>query len=265
MGHHQTVPCISAHGKNKNEFVVCTDNNPLTYIFSTANLNAAGQRWVAHLTSYNFALEYQKGKDNTVANFLSRMDDRLTEGEVQDYLSKIPYPGVKDVLDNAIMPLVDRAEQGVWPSPGCQNACEEETLDARPARLATTNVIDWKLKQKEEQLIMKNGLLYRQSKQGPIEETVFQFVVPQIHRSAALDGCHHKAVHQGQHRSLFLLQEQFWWPGMAQDLRNRIKKCGRCRKFEAAPPIAPLKPLTCSGPGELLHMDFTSIEETVPL
>ena len=52
---------------------------------------------------------------------------------------------------------------------------------------------------------------------------------------------------------------------MAHDLRNCIKKCGHCKKFEAAPPIAPLKPLTCSGPGELLHVDFTSIEETVPL
>ena len=231
------------------------------------------------------------------------MDDRLMEGEVQDYLSKIPYPGVKAVLDNDVMSLVDRAEQGVQPNPGCQNACQEETLDARPARLATTNVIDWKLKQKEdpvlyqvvkhrkasrgtfkeallkvtdqkattayvkskEQLIMKNGLLYRQSKQGPIEETMFQFVVPQIHRSAALDGCHCEAVHQGQHHSLSLMQERFWWPGMACDLRNCIKKCGHCRKFEAAPPIAPLKPLTCSGPGELLHMDFASIEETVPL
>ena len=57
----------------------------------------------------------------------------------------------------------------------------------------------------------------------------------------------------------------FLWPGMTQDLRNHIKKCGRCRKYEAAPPIAPMKPLTCSGPGELLHVDFTSIEETVPL
>ena len=52
---------------------------------------------------------------------------------------------------------------------------------------------------------------------------------------------------------------------MAHDLRNHIKRCGRCRKFEAAPPIAPMKPLTCSGSGELLHVDFTSIEETVPL
>ena len=54
---------------------------------------------------------------------------------------------------------------------------------------------------------MKNSLLYRQSKQGPFEEIIFQFVVPQIHRSAALDGCHHEAVHQGQRRSLSLMQE----------------------------------------------------------
>ena len=47
---------------------------------------------------------------------------------------------------------------------------------------------------------------------------------------------------------------------MACDLRNRIRKCGHCKKFEAAPPIAPLKPLACSGLGELLHVDFTSIE-----
>ena len=52
---------------------------------------------------------------------------------------------------------------------------------------------------------------------------------------------------------------------MTQDLRNHIKKCGHCRKYEAAPAVAPMKPLTCSGPGELLHVDFTSIKETVPL
>ena len=61
------------------------------------------------------------------------------------------------------------------------------------------------------------------------------------------------------------MQECFWWPGMTRDLRNHIKKCGHCRKYEAALPVAPMKPLTCSGPGELLHVDFTSIEETVPL
>ena len=93
--------------------MVRTDNNPLTYIFTSTNLDAAGQRWVAQLASYNFSLEYQKGKDNTVADFLSQMDERLPKEEVQEYLNQIPYPGVKAVLDNAITLLEERAEQGV--------------------------------------------------------------------------------------------------------------------------------------------------------
>ena len=294
---------LSPYGKNQNEFVVRTDNNPLTYIFSLANLDAAGQRWVAQLASYNFALEYQKGKDNTVADFLSRLDDPLPPGEVRDYLTMIPYPGVKAVLDNYITPLNERAEQGVRHNLDNQGAGQGVTVEARPARLATTNITNWKLEQQKDpilyqavkhrrasrevfkeallkvtdrkavsayvkskdQLVMRNSLLYWQSKLEQTGETVLQFVVPQIHRNAALDGCHREVAHQGQSHSLSLMQEQFWWPGMARDLRNCIRRCSRCKKFEAAPPMAPLRPLACSGPGELLHVDSTSIEETVPL
>ena len=117
----------------------------------------------------------------------------------------------------------------------------------------------------KEHLLIKNGLLYQKTQQGQAGETVFQFVVLQRHRGTALDGCHWEAAHQGQRRSIALMQEHFWWPGMTRDLRNHIKKCSHCRKYEAVPPIVPMKPLTCSGPGELFHVDFTSIEETVPL
>ena len=54
---------------------------------------------------------------------------------------------------------------------------------------------------------MKNSLLYQQSKQGPTRETVLQFVVPKIHRNAALNRCHCEAVHQGHSHSLSLMQE----------------------------------------------------------
>ena len=144
---------LSPYGKNRNEFVVCTNNNPLTYSFSSTNLDAAGQQWVACLTSYNFSLEYQKGKDNTVASFLSQMCEHLPEKEVQEYQNKIPYPGVKAVLDNAIMPIKEQAEQGVRPTPDCQGHCQEETVEARPTRLATTNVTDWKQEQKEDPIL----------------------------------------------------------------------------------------------------------------
>ena len=180
-----------------------------------------------------------------MADFLSHLDDCLLPGEVQDYLNKIPYPGVKAVLDNAITPLTDRAEQGVRPNPDNKKAGQGVTVGARPARLAITNITNWKLEQQEDpvlyqvvkhrkasqetfkeallkvtdrkavsaytkskdQLIMKNGLLYQQSKQGQTQETVLQFVVSQIHRNAALDGCHREAAHQGQSCSLSLMQE----------------------------------------------------------
>ena len=42
-------------------FLVGTDNNPLTCIVSTPNLDATGHHWVSALAKYNFQLEYQKG------------------------------------------------------------------------------------------------------------------------------------------------------------------------------------------------------------
>ena len=77
-----------------------------------------------------------------VADFLSWMNKRLPEEEVQEYLNQISYPGVKVVLDNAITPIEEHAEQGVIPTPDCQGDSQEEAIVARPARLATTNVTD---------------------------------------------------------------------------------------------------------------------------
>ena len=30
-----------------------------------------------------------------------------------------------------------------------------------------------------------------------------------------MNGCHQDAGHQGQQQTLYLLHDQFWWPGMA--------------------------------------------------
>ena len=66
----------------------------------------------------------------------------------------------------------------------------------------------------KEQLLTKNALLYRKTQQGQADKIMFQFVVPQKHRGATLDSCHQEAAHEGQCRSIALMQECFWWPGM---------------------------------------------------
>ena len=42
-------------------FLVKTDNNPLTYIMTTPNMDAMGHQWVGAIAKFNFQLEYQKG------------------------------------------------------------------------------------------------------------------------------------------------------------------------------------------------------------
>ena len=208
-------------------------------------------------------------------------------------------PGVKAILDNAVEPIESRAEAGTQP---LQTALTE-ALEARPARLSTVHVTDWKKAQKEDpvlyqvvknlkapreqfkealkpliekklvwdyvkmkdRLVLKDGLLYLKTYEGKAKEVLFRFVVPKAHRSKALDGYHRETAHQGQKRSLSLLSEHFWWPGMSHELVKCVKMCPHCRKFEAALPKAKLQPLPCSGPGEILHIDFTSIEESVDL
>ena len=81
------------------------------------------------------------------------MNECLPEEEVQEYLNQIPYPGVKAVLNNAITPIKECAEQGVRPSPDCQDVHQGAVVGARPARLATTNVTEWKQEQKEDPVL----------------------------------------------------------------------------------------------------------------
>ena len=54
-------------------FDMYTGNNPLTYILSTAKLDAMGHRWVASLGPYNFALNYKPGKLNCDVDALSHI------------------------------------------------------------------------------------------------------------------------------------------------------------------------------------------------
>ena len=53
-----------------NTFNVYMDNNLLTYILASVQLDATGQHWVASLANYNFILNYKSGKMNVDANAL---------------------------------------------------------------------------------------------------------------------------------------------------------------------------------------------------
>lgn len=63
-------------------FVVYTDNNPFTYVRTTAKINAAGHRWVAELADYHFTIHYHSEKNNNDADGLSWMPL-----DIEDYMN----------------------------------------------------------------------------------------------------------------------------------------------------------------------------------
>ena len=88
-------------------FTMQTDNNLLTYILTTPNLDALGHRWVAALAGYDMSLEYLKGTDNKVTNSLSRVQDRLSEEETRQILDK---DTVKELLNCSALSNTPRGE-----------------------------------------------------------------------------------------------------------------------------------------------------------
>ena len=72
-------------------------------------------------------------------------------------------------------------------------------------------------------------------------------------------------MHQGHDHTLSLLQECFWWPGMAKQMRQVIIACKCCLQYEGGTPKAPLCPIVATAPLDLLHVDFASIETMMEL
>lgn len=63
------------------KFEVRTDNNPLTYVLTSAKLDATGHRWLAALSTYDFSLKYRSGVQNIDADALSRRPHPTTTQE----------------------------------------------------------------------------------------------------------------------------------------------------------------------------------------
>ena len=104
-------------------------------------------------------------------------------------------------------------------------------------------------------------ILYRKSysDNSSSKKVLWQLVVPKAHRSRALAGCH-DVGHQGRMRTLSLLRERFFWPGMQTEATQYLLQCTRCFRRKALSQVAPLQPIHVAQPLELVHMDYLSLE-----
>ncbi|KAJ7986493.1 hypothetical protein DPEC_G00340450 [Dallia pectoralis] len=81
-------------------FTVRTDNNPLTYVLSTAKLSAVGHRWLSALSTYDFDVKYRPGRHNIDADLLSR---NMTDESSEEW-ETIPQSGVRSICKRICIP-----------------------------------------------------------------------------------------------------------------------------------------------------------------
>ena len=271
-------------------FLVKTDNNPLMYIKTTPNLDATGHHWVGALAKFNFWLEYQKGQDNTVADVLSWITTCLGLEAVQSILDGVTLGATQRVErdDPAVVEGDHDIEKDVHVTTGqvlvemhvtnwAQAQREDPELDAVLHWLEAKKKIDLRTLLEEHASSEEGRMLWRNSQNFTVlqdalylgsmpkgeNEELLLFIVPKAHWTATLNGCHWDVGHQRHDCTLSLLQECFWLPGMAKQMRQAIRACTCCLQYEGGLPKAPLCPIVATAPLELLHVDLTSIETTL--
>ena len=271
-------------------FEVFTDNNPLTYVLTSAKLDACGQRWVAKLANYNFSIKYRCGVSNTEADALSRikwpealsenididngcMDTHVINAILTGAVTKSSLIESVSCSAKIIPTEIDKdtgklsdinwiKEQRLDPNLGVIiRLIESGQLNRRKLQGKDSSEVKSFLRNKKNLKLVKD-VLYRKSysDNSTSKKTLWQLVVPKLLRERALLGCHDDVGHQGILRTLSLLRERFYWPGMQEEATQHILKCSRCLRRKSPPQVAPLQPILVTQPLELVHMDYLSLE-----
>ena len=280
-------------------FTIHMDNNPLTYILMTPNLDALGHHWVAALAGYNMKLEYLKGSNNKVANALSRVSTQKLDKETMAELLNCAQNGGAPQTEIANIHVIKEGErvdqevivqytQIVKQHKQFRNLANLDWVKAQNKDPVIPQVVRWinrlqedhrKLEEylarvasdyekcfyaaRQKEFTIQDNLLYLQATLANSQDTAPVFVIPNADWQAAIDGCHCSVGHQGRDCTLSLMKERFWWLGMSKALLKAVANCGRCIQYEAKGQLPPMQPIICTEPMELVHIDYIGMEVTV--
>ncbi|PIK55621.1 Retrovirus polyprotein [Apostichopus japonicus] len=226
-----------------NKFIVYTDNNPLAHL-DNAKLDAASQRWVGALASFDFTPKYKPGRLNTGADALSRRphvpQPEVTSSELgqgvgltivpAELIEAISKPNVEVSVNqvNAVKtsPLVfpsytkDQLRNFQQNDPVIRKFYTFWLTKEKPS-------VEERVKHSEMSLLVKQwdkiqeyeGLLYRSIEDGK----KLQLILPKVLQEEVLFACHDQCGHQGYKRTLSLIQDRCYWPKFSQDVASIVK------------------------------------------
>ena len=267
------------------EFLVRTDNNPLSYILTSAKLDATGHRWLASLANYHFAVQYRPGRRHGDADGFSRrpippgvdyreMDADMIQAIFQGHGAGDDSPQSQPLVVTLALQsaVADQEDDGAlnnevnWPQlqqsdPDIARVIELKSSGQKPAAVTHETPGVKRLLREWKHLEMRDDVLDRTrlSKGQPVQ----QLMLPERYRHSALTGLHNNMGHLGVDRTLGLARDRFFWPKMAGDVQKWVASCKRCvcRK-QPEKKSSPLVSIKTSQPMELVCMDFLTLESS---
>jgi transposase InsO family protein len=281
-------------------FTVFTDNNPLSYLHTTAKLGATEMRWAAALATFNFTVKYRSGKSNQNADSLSRKVEHGQEPKSVRF-SSIHVTKAEVVAELDIGTSIPE-ELRVCITNNIADAWMEqvhtrstETCPKASTTLPALQKVDLSILQKADSAI---GRLcyYRKSGNRPTKrqlahegsgarkllrawddivdsddvlyrsvilegQPVRQLLLPETMRDKVLESLHDQLGHQGKEKTLQLVRQRCYWARMVTDVERYCQKCERCTVAKAGRKLhTTMGTLSASKPLEVLAMDFTMLE-----
>ena len=259
-------------------FTVFSDCNPLSYLLTSAKLNATTIRWVGELANYNFTIKYRPGKQSIDCDFLSRYPcERDAEGEMELDTETIgaivagckergKYARVGSIGADTITESVGKIDPQEVKRVQEEDAVISVVLPwvrsgEVPSRAARKD-LGLKVKALLNQLkcleVNDSGVLVRRKKNG------VQLVIPEEYKKVVYSELHEKMGHLSAERVVQLAQERFYWPYLSQEIHHYVENVCQCvkRKKPNREERAPLQKISTSEPFELVSIDYLHLDRS---
>ena len=228
-----------------NKFKLFSDNSPLISFFRKplATLPLRIQRWMMALQFFDFDVSHISGKDNFVADALSRAPSGLCEPTEAEYSDDF----VCLVQNTSPLNLSEVAEANKTDDEFCAIALaiRNNWSDCK------TTLAKYFANRHQLMLTQHDTLLIYGDR----------VVVPKVLRQRVLQQAH--AGHMGQTKMKEVLRTYFYWPGMSQEIDECVRVCPACITFSKQNKSAPMKSVVQETfkPWEKVAVDITGPSE----